>query len=186
MKKIYLMCLSILMLSFLTLAAYAQKNVTGTVRDGSGAVSGVSVSVKGTSRATSTDAMGQFAIEANNNDVLVFSAIGYVRQEISVGDRTTINVTFVEDNLTLEAVTIEGALGIQKDNKKLGYAVTTVKGEDLTRTNTVNPITALQGKVAGVNINVTGAAGVQSSPNIQIRGAKVLGNTPGQANNQPI
>lgn len=186
MKKMYLMCLSILMLSFLTLAAYAQKNVTGTVRDGSGAVSGVSVSVKGTSRATSTDAMGQFAIEANNNDVLVFSAIGYVRQEISVGDRTTINVTFVEDNLTLEAVTIEGALGIQKDNKKLGYAVTTVKGEDLTRTNTVNPITALQGKVAGVNINVTGAAGVQSSPNIQIRGAKVLGNTPGQANNQPI
>src|SRR5690606_27871425 len=58
--------------------------------------------------------------------------------------------------------------------------------EDLTRTNTVNPITALQGKVAGVNINVTSAAGVQSSPNIQIRGAKVLGNTPGQANNQPI
>jgi len=174
------------MLSFLTLVAHAQKNVTGTVRDGSGAVPGVSVSIKGSSVATSTDAMGQFAIEANNSDVLVFSAIGYVKQEILVGNKTTINVTFVEDNLTLEAVTIEGALGIQKDNKKLGYAVTTVKGEDLTRTNTVNPITALQGKVAGVNINVTSAAGVQSSPNIQIRGAKVLGNTPGQANNQPI
>ena len=85
----------------------------------------------------------------------------------------------------LEEVVVT-ALGIKKDDKKLGYAVTTVKGDEIARTNTINPITALQGKVAGVNINVMTANGVQSSPSIIIRGSKVLGNQPGQSNNQPI
>lgn len=182
----YLRCTSVLMLTCLTLVAYAQKNVTGTVREPSGPIPGVSVSVKGTSKATQTNAAGSFTISATDEDVLIFSAIGFLRQEIRVGDRSQINVTMVERNEVLEEVTVVGALGIQKDNKKLGYAVTTVKGEDLTRTNTVNPIAALQGKVAGVNINVMGAAGIQTSPSIQIRGSKVLGNSPGQSNNQPI
>lgn len=59
------------------------------------------------------------------------------------------------------------------------------KARMFTRTNTVNPITALQGKVAGVNVNVMSASGVQTSPFIQIRGSKVLGK-PGQNSNQPI
>jgi iron complex outermembrane receptor protein len=73
------------------------------------------------------------------------------------------------------------ALGISKKDRKLGYALTTVKGEEVQRANTISPITALQGKVAGLNINVMGASGVQSSPSIIIRGAKSL-----NKNNQPI
>lgn len=182
----YLKCVATLLFSLITMFAYAQKNVTGTVREGGQPLPGVSVAVKGASKATQTDATGKYSISVSSGDVLVFTAIGYVRQEIAVGSQSVINVTLAEDNQTLTEVTVVGALGIVKDNKKLGYAVTTVKGDDLTRTNTVNPITALQGKVAGVNINVMGAAGIQTSPNIQIRGAKVLGNSPGQANNQPI
>ncbi|WP_225974763.1 TonB-dependent receptor plug domain-containing protein [Arachidicoccus ginsenosidivorans] len=70
---------------------------------------------------------------------------------------------------------------MKKENKNLGYAVTTVAGDDITRTNSINPIAALQGKVAGLQINVMNSAGVQTSPYIQLRGAKVVG-----GNNQPI
>lgn len=186
MKKIYSQCICILLLSCLTIVAYAQKTVTGTVREASGPMPGVSVLVKGTTKATQTDPNGKFSISASSSDVLVFSAIGFIKQEATVGDRTSINITLKEDANVLSDVQIVGALGIIKEDKNLGYAVTTVKGEELTRTNTVNPITALQGKVAGVNINVVGSAGIQTSPFIQIRGAKVLGSSPGQANNQPI
>lgn len=186
MKKMYLKCLSILLLTFLTITAFAQKTITGTVREASGPLPGVSVSVKGTTRGTQTDANGKFSVSANTNEVLVFSAIGFAKQEVSVGDQSSINITLKDNANELTEVSVVGALGIIKENKNLGYAVTTVKGEDITRTNTVNPITALQGKVAGVNVNVMSAAGVQTSPFIQIRGAKVLGSTPGQANNQPI
>ena len=186
MKKIYSRCLVLLLLSCATVVVHAQKTITGTVREAVGPIPGVSVLIKGTTRATQTDKNGQFSISANPTDVLVFSAISYSSQEISVGDKSTINVTLKENANELADVQIVGALGIIKEDKNLGYAVTTVKGEDITRTNTVNPITALQGKVAGVNVNVVGAAGIQTSPFIQIRGAKVLGSSPGQANNQPI
>ncbi len=186
MKKIYSRCLVLLLLSCATVVVNAQKTITGTVKEAVGPIPGVSVLIKGTSRATQTDKNGQFSISANPADVLVFSAIGYSAQEISVGDKSTINVTLKENANELAEVQIVGALGIIKEDKNLGYAVTTVKGEDITRTNTVNPITALQGKIAGVNVNVVGAAGIQTSPFIQIRGAKVLGSSPGQANNQPI
>ncbi|MGY3053879.1 iron complex outermembrane receptor protein [Pedobacter sp. UYEF25] len=186
MKKMYLKCLGTLLLTVLTMAAFAQKTVTGTVRESSGPLPGVSVSIKGTTRATQTDTDGKFSISANTNDVLVFSAVGYIKQEVSVGDKSSVNLTLKQNDNQLDEVKIVGALGIIKEDKNLGYSVSSVKGEDITRTNTVNPITALQGKVAGVNINVMSASGIQTSPFIQIRGAKVLGSSPGQANNQPI
>lgn len=186
MKKIYSTCLSILLLTCLTLVSYAQKTITGMVKEASGPLPGVSVSVKGTARVTQTDGGGRFSISASPNDVLVFSAIGYSKQELTVGEKSSFNIEMKENASQLSDVQVVGAFGIVKEDKNLGYAVTTVKGEDITRTNTVNPITALQGKVAGVNVNVMSAAGVQTSPFIQIRGAKVLGSSPGQANNQPI
>lgn len=187
-KTVLKLTLSFLAVLFWSAGLYAQtgRTISGTVKDESGnPMPAVSVTVKETRKVVSTNATGQFALEANNGNTLQFRYIGYQTKEVVVGSSNTINVNLVPSDNELAEVSVV-ALGIQKDNKKLGYAVTTVKGDELTRTNTVNPITALQGKVAGVNINVMSSAGVQTSPSILIRGSKVLGNSPGQANNQPI
>ncbi len=186
--KLLKLTLSFLAVLFWSAGLYAQtsRTIKGTVKDESGTpMPAVSVTVKETKKAVSTNATGQFTIEASEGNALQFRYIGYLTKEIIVGSSSTIDVKMSPSDNELAEVSVV-ALGIQKDNKKLGYAVTTVKGEELTRTNTVNPIAALQGKVAGVNINVMSSSGVQTSPSIQIRGSKVLGNQPGQANNQPI
>lgn len=163
-----------------------QADIKGVITDAEGKpLEGASVKIKGTTRGVVTNARGEFVIKADPSDVLEISSVGYKDTEIKVGNNKSLGITLQPANKALEEVVVT-ALGISKLDKKLGYAVTTVKGEEITRTNTVNPITALQGKVAGVSINVTSASGIQSSPNIQIRGARVLGNTPGQSNNQPI
>ncbi|WP_462376171.1 SusC/RagA family TonB-linked outer membrane protein [Rikenella microfusus] len=82
--------------------------------------------------------------------------------------------------LQAEAVTVT-ALGGKKQDRKLGYAATTVKGDDLARTNTISPINALQGKVAGLNISTSGTSGLTSVPVVTLRGAKSL-----TKNNSPI
>jgi len=167
--------------------AQNRKIISGTVKDARGeSLPSVSVTEVNTNNGVSTSPDGTYHIAVSTGATLRFSFIGYTTQQIIVGDRTTINVTLAENGQSLKEITITTALGINKADKNLGYAATTVKGEEITRTNTVNPITGLQGKVAGVNINVMSAAGIQTSPFIQIRGAKVLGSSPGQANNQPI
>ncbi len=155
--------------------------VRGVVSDSTGQrLQGVTVRVKGTTRGTSTNARGEFTLEAQAGDVLQLSFIGFSNQEVTVGSSLQVNVILRENTQTLDNVVVT-ALGIAKKDRKLGYALTTVKGEEVQRANTISPITALQGKVAGLNINVMGAAGVQSSPSIIIRGAKSL-----DKNNQPI
>ena len=162
-----------------TLTAFAE--VRGVVADSLGQrLAGVTVRVKGTTRGTTTGVNGEFSIEAKAGDVLQFSFVGYAAKEVTVGESTTLNVRLSEDSRMLDNVVVT-ALGISKKDRKLGYALTTVKGEEVQRANTISPITALQGKVAGLNINVMGASGVQSSPSIIIRGAKSL-----NKNNQPI
>lgn len=147
-------------------------------------LAGVSIKIKGTNKGTISNSNGEFTLHAEPGDVLEISFVGYKKQEIKVGDNTKLSVKMEPSSSGLGEVVVT-ALGIGKNDKTVGYALTTVKGEELTRTNSVNPITALQGKVAGVNISVMTAAGVQTSPFIQIRGAKVLG-TPGNNVNQPI
>ncbi len=185
MKRKLLLIIGLLFSLYVT--AQTTKNISGVVKDEKGQpLPGVSVIIKGTQKGTSTSVDGKYALPVATGSTLVFRFIGYEPAEAVVGTSSAINISLKPSGQMLGEVQITGAMGIQKDNKKLGYAVTQVKGEDLTKTNTVSPIAALQGKVAGVNINVTGASGAQSSPFISIRGSKVLGNTPGQANNQPI
>lgn len=174
---------------FWSIGLYAQTNrtISGTVKDETGTpLPSVSVIVKNSKVATSTNAEGKYSIQAAEGNTIQFSYIGYIIKEVPVGSGSTVNVSMEPDSKALQEVTVEGALGITKLDKNLGYAATKISGEEITRTNTVNPIAALQGKVAGVNVNVMSASGVQTSPFIQIRGAKVLGNQPGQSNNQPI
>jgi len=141
--------------------------VTGKVTgENNTPLSGVSVQVKGTNKGTTTDAQGSFSINANETDVLVFSYIGYETQELAVNGKTEINVTLVISNKQLEQVVVVG-YGTQRKIDVTG-SVTQIKGEEISKQASINPISSLQGKVAGVQITNSGAPG--ASPQIRIRG----------------
>lgn len=162
-----------------------KREITGTIIDQNGEpMIGVSVVVKGKAGGTITNLDGLFSIQAAPTDVIELSFIGYVPQSVKVGDQKMIKVTMVEDSKQLQEVVVTGALGIRKQERKMGYAISEVKAEDLIRANAVNPISSLQGKVAGVNINIMSTSGVQASPSITIRGSKSLGS--GTNKSQPI
>ena len=144
--------------------------VGGKVTDENGmAFPGVNVLLKGTSVGTVTDAEGDFLINIEDeNSVLVFSFVGYVSQEVAVGNRTVLTVSMQVDESNLEEVVVT-ALGIEKNAKSLGYATSTVKSDELTVNRTPNVMNALQGKVAGVNISTLGS-GPGGTSKIRIRG----------------
>jgi TonB-linked SusC/RagA family outer membrane protein len=154
--------------------------ISGRIADNNNnPLSGVSVTIKGTTRGTTTNNRGEFIIEANKGDVLVFSSIGYTPTEITVGDDRSLSVTLVLNNQQLNEVVVT-ALGIRKERKSLGFSVTEVKGNELTQAREINVGNSLIGKVAGVNVNsVSGGPG--SSTSIIIRGVSSL-----SGNNQPL
>ncbi len=163
-------------------ASELQTTVTGMVTDENGQpFLGVTVVVKNTTNGTSTDFDGNYSIEVGNNQsVLVFSFIGYKTQEIVVGNRSVINVSLEPDVTSLNEVVVTG-LGIRKDTRKLGYAVTSVETEELTKTRTVNPMESLVGKVSGLNITPP-SAGAASSMKIRLRGQAAFAG----ASNSPL
>ncbi|QNK64592.1 SusC/RagA family TonB-linked outer membrane protein [Pedobacter sp. PAMC26386] len=180
MRKIYLKYLSALLLTLLTVNAFAQKNLTGTVRDASGPLPGVSVSVKGTQKVTQTAGNGKFSIAVNQNEVLSFSAVGYTRQEITFVNQESLNVTLQESENNLNEVVVTTALGIKRQEKSLGYAVSTVTAKQLTEAGNTNFASALYGKAAGVKIT-TAPGGASSAVNVQIRGINSI-----SYNQQPL
>jgi TonB-dependent SusC/RagA subfamily outer membrane receptor len=143
--------------------------ITGRVTDSEGAaLAGVSIQVKGTNKGTTTNANGEFSIDANKGNVLVFSYIGFTEQEVTVGDDARVNVTLVGGSQAIGEVVVT-ALGIRKESKRLGYSLTKVNGDVLTQAREVNVANGLAGRVAGVNVSgVNGGPG--SSSNIVIRG----------------
>ncbi|MDR0893105.1 MAG: SusC/RagA family TonB-linked outer membrane protein [Mediterranea sp.] len=152
---------------------------TGVVTDNLGTVVGATVKVKGTSVGTLTDTEGRFTIEAAMGDVLIISYVGYKPMEVKLTGKTHFDIHLDEDAQALDEVVVT-ALGISREKKALSYAMTEIKGDEIIKSSVVNPINALQGKVAGVQINM-GAAGPQSSQRIMIRG-----NTSLSGNNQPV
>ena len=156
-----------------------QETCTGIVKDATGeTVIGASVIVKGTTNGTITGIDGDFTLQnVKKGDIIQISFVGYQTMEVAFNGQP-INVTLKDDTQTLDEVVVT-ALGMKRATKALGYAVTEMKGEDL-NSNVVNPVSALQGKVAGVDIS-SGDGGLFGSSKILIRGASTLGN-----NNQPI
>ena len=153
--------------------------VTGTVEDDFGPVAGASVVVKGTTNGSITDMDGNFTLEGvKSGDVILISFIGYATQEIKYTGQPSLPIKLIEDAQKLDEVVVT-ALGMKRETKALGYAVTELKGEELLN-NSINPVSALQGKVAGVEI-AGSDGGMFGSTKIQIRGASTLGK-----NNQPI
>ncbi len=155
-------------------------DIRGKVVDAKGeTLPGVSVRVKGTAVGTTTDAQGNFILNAPDNGILVFSYIGYVSQEVPVNGRSSVNVTLVEDSQMLGEVVVT-ALGIERASKSLTYAAQTIKSTDLNQAKETNLINSLQGKVAGVTITKN-ATGPGSSSKVLLRGSRSI-----FGNNQPL
>ncbi len=157
-----------------------ERSVSGTIKDSRGSVlPGVSILVKGSSSGVNTDSKGKYSLKINSNDILVFSFIGYVSQEISVDDRGTIDVVLIENVNQLGDVLVT-ALGVKRATKALPSSVTEIPGVSFTSARENNFGAAIQGKVAGVNVSTpnTGPAG---SSRVIIRGNKSLG-----GDNQPL
>lgn len=173
MKKILLVVFSLL----LPLMAWSQETeVTGTVisaEDGL-PIPGVNVVVEGTTKGTTTDVDGNYALLLQpGENTLVFSFVGFKTVTEDVNGRTIIDVTLESDVTALEEIVVVG-YGEQRKLDITG-AVSNIEGEEITRQPSVNPISALQGRVAGVQITNSGAPG--ASPQIRIRGTgTVYGN----------
>lgn len=163
-------------------AAMAQnRTVRGKVTssEDSGGLPGVNVIQKNTTRGVTTDQNGDFSIEVTGNDaVLVFSFVGYERQEATVGSRAVVNMSLASDRNSLSEVVVT-ALGIPRAERSLGYSVGKVEGKELTRVVQENVLNSLAGRVSGVTINSTGGTG--SSVSMVIRGANSL-----NSDNQPL
>ncbi|WP_183578784.1 SusC/RagA family TonB-linked outer membrane protein [Mucilaginibacter sp. X5P1] len=154
--------------------------VKGTVKDETGSpLPGVSVSIKGTTKGTQTDANGTFNLDAKAGDVLVFSYIGYLKKEIPVGSSLIYAVTLTSDSKNLNEVVVT-ALGVKKSEKSLVYANQVVDGAALNTVKSDNLMNSLNGKVAGVDISPS-TSGVGGSVKVILRGNKSI-----QGTNQPL
>lgn len=157
-----------------TAANIAETRITGRIVSAAGEpLVGVSVKIKGSTLGTQTDVEGNFALTVPDNAVLVISYVGYDTQEVSVNGQTQLSITLQQSNKTLEQVVVVG-YGTQRKLDVTG-SVTQIKGDEISKQSVVNPISGLQGKVAGVQITNSGAPG--ASPQITIRGTgTVYGN----------
>ncbi|MCV9387085.1 SusC/RagA family TonB-linked outer membrane protein [Reichenbachiella ulvae] len=150
------------------------RTVSGTVTDSADGspLPGVNVLVKGTSTGTVTDINGAYSVEASASDVLVFSFIGYASSEQTVGAKSTIDFAMSADVSELDEVVVT-ALGISREKKSLGYAVTEVGGDEVTEAKEANFVNSLSGKVAGLQVSQN-AAGMAGSSRVVLRGNSSL------------
>ena len=180
MKKFLLLLVCTLLYGFNQ--SYAQqKTITGTVINAADSqpLPGVTITVKGTERSVQTEANGTFSIQAGAGEVLRFTYLGYISQEISPGNRTSLTINLEQSSEALGEVVVT-AMGIKRESKSLGYSVQEIQSKELLKNKDANIINSLNGKIAGLNItNSGGAPGASSS--IVIRGGTSL-----ERDNQPL
>ncbi|OKS87474.1 SusC/RagA family TonB-linked outer membrane protein [Mucilaginibacter polytrichastri] len=155
--------------------------VKGQVTDSRGLpLPGVSVMIKGTTTGTVTDNSGNFSLTiADGNSTLIFTYVGFITQELAVNNQKVVNLKMAEATRGLNEVVVT-ALGINRQKKSLGYAVTELKGDEFTQARENNVANALTGKVAGVNAIGT-STGPGGSSRVVIRGNGSL-----TGENQPL
>lgn len=147
-------------------------NVRGTVSDESGEpLAGAAVILQGGGKGTVTDYDGNYSISAPADASLVISFLGYLEQTVPVSGRTQINVALQPDSEMMDEVVVVG-YGVQK-SKDLTAPIVTVKGEEISRQVSSNAMSALQGKIAGVQVINSGAPG--AGPSVKIRGIGSIG-----------
>jgi len=183
MTKATIRLLLVMLASIWSITGIAQEKrmITGVVKDSTGkGLPGVSISEKGSSSATVTDMNGTFRIQVTSaKPVLIITSIGFERKEVEVGGQTSLNVSLAGDVTSLEGVVVT-SLGIKRQQKSLGYAVSTIKAEELTKTGSPNFASALYGKAPGVRIGTT-PGGATSAVNITVRGINSI-----TGKNQPL
>ena len=151
------------------------QTVKGTVISGTDnePLIGASVMVQGTKDGTVTDLDGNFTIAAKNGQTLEVSYLGFITQKVKVTG-SVINVTLNEDKQSLDEVVVVG-YGVQKKKLVTGATVQ-LKGDDIAKLNTTNPLSAMQGLTPGVNIvSTSGQPGAAMS--VTIRGLGTVGNS---------
>ncbi len=145
----------------------ADAPIMGRITDENGAgIPGVTVLVKGTGIATQTDADGRYSIVAPASATLVFSFVGYAAQSVAVGGRTSIDTKLVVDSQGLSEVVVVGYLA--QDRQNLSSAVTSLDVKEATKAPVATATQALQGRIAGVQVQGSGGPG--DAPVIVIRG----------------
>lgn len=155
--------------------------VNGKVSGADGlTIPGVNVYLKGSNEGTVTNINGEFSLEVPvQNSTLIFSFIGFIRQEVEVGNLNSLDIVLQQESVELNGVVVT-ALGITKEKKALGYSVSYLKGNELTTVKDPNIMNSLAGKSAGVQISKS-AGGPDASTRVIIRGINSL-----QGNNQPL
>lgn len=155
--------------------------VTGVVKDDNGnPIPGVNVLVKESDKGTITDIEGRFSLTLEKADpVLIFSFIGYQTKEITVGDQTEFDVSLKSGTQELSEVVVT-ALGVEREERSLGYAVQEVNTEGIDQARETNIVNSLTGKIAGVQIS-NSSGNIGGSSRILIRGINSI-----SGNNQPL
>jgi TonB-linked SusC/RagA family outer membrane protein len=180
MKRILLTTFGVMGICAITFAQTRQLSGKVTSQDKQGVVS-ATVKVKSAKNATTTNADGVFSFNVPAGQlVLEVSSVGFVTKDVQVAaNQNTVDVVLTAQVGELADVVVT-ALGIKKDRKALGYALTEVKGDELTRARTNSVVSNLVGKVAGLNVAAT-ATGAGGSTRVVLRG-----NTSISDNNQPL
>jgi len=153
-------------------AAYPTAPISGRVVDRKGEpLPGVTIRVKGGTAGTSTDANGNFSLDAPASATLVISSVGFATQEIAVGNQTTFNVTLADDAQQLSEAVVVGYLTQERQN--VTGSVATVSATEVRRAPVASTAEAIQGRVAGVQVTNSGVPG--QGPVVNIRGLGSLG-----------
>jgi TonB-linked SusC/RagA family outer membrane protein len=157
-----------------TTKRFADVKITGKVLDENGqSLPGVSVKTKTGNFGAVTDVNGVFSVTVPDNAILVVSYIGYVTQEVAVAGKTNFSIKLVPNSNALSEVVVT-ALGISKESRKVGSAITTVKGSDLSQAKETNVALSLTGRVAGLSVSGN-SSGPGSSARILLRGVTSFG-----------
>jgi TonB-linked SusC/RagA family outer membrane protein len=182
MRTILLTLFAVLGL-MLSQSTYAQpKTVTGYVTDAgtNETLPGVNVIIKNTTTGTSTDGNGFYSISVPAGQVLVFTYLGYANQEITVGASNRIDARMTPDVINVEDVVVTAEFGMKRVSRAVGSSVQNIKASDIIESGRDNFITALQGRVAGMNVGSTsGAPGASTS--VVLRSITSIA-----GNNQPL
>ncbi|EON77077.1 TonB-dependent receptor [Lunatimonas lonarensis] len=178
MKKELTISFGMVLMLFMSMQAYSQtRTLTGTVTSQADRmpIPGVMVFEKGRQTGTTTDMDGRYSISVDESTVLVFSYIGFANQEFPVGNRSQLDVALVEEASELGEVVVT-ALGLTKEKRKLGYAITTVGSDVMDKAREPNVANSLIGQVAGLVVKGTNS-GPQGSSNIVLRGLPSISGT---------
>ncbi|UZO81438.1 TonB-dependent receptor [Aquimarina sp. ERC-38] len=175
MKQKLFTSIMITMLMGITTCVHAQITVTGIVSEANGPLPGVNILVKGTQNGTTSDFDGVYTLtDVAEDATLIFSYIGFVSVEIPVNGQNEVNITLQEDAAALDEIVIVGyGSEIKRD---LTTAISSIKGDEVTETAVAsNPVTALQGKVSGIQVESFGGQ-PGGRANVFIRGVNSLSN----------